>query len=462
MGKSVMAARDKEPSLFRPRTRGWIVGPVYDLGEKEFRVLWDDLIIGQKLGLDKRVKKSYSIKTGSMYIELPWQARVEVRSADHPETLVGEGLDWLILSEAAKQRSETWEKYLRPALADRQGTADFVTTPEGQNFLYKLWQLGRDPTFPQWASWQFASWENPYVFPGGRQDPEILAVERTTTKEWFAQEYGAEFTAFVGKVFSEWDERTHVRTVNYDPNLPSYVAFDWGFSNPLAAIEFQLGPSDTVYVWREYYAKGLHLGEHVANLTNVEERPPPPSYKLDLGFGDPSEPAAIRYMSQNYVPTVGDPDLKEKFTWRQRVDRLAAFLTEQETGYHVDEYGTPDKAPRFFVDHSCRQFIHEMNNYRSSRPPHTLIPQDPRDAPIKKDDHGIDAMMYALVMLYDTGATRHLSEVYRGDLALVGVQPHERELITVGTIPNESTVRSEWPTPDPPTPIFAGVLDRNF
>jgi len=453
MGKSTMAARDKEPSLFIPKTRGWIVGPTYDLGEKEFRVLWDDLIIGQKLGLDKRVKKAYSVKTGSMYIELPWQARVEVRSSDHPETLVGEGLDWLILSEAAKHRPETWEKYLRPALADKLGTADFPTTPEGQNWLYKLWQLGRDPSFQQWESWQFPSWENTYVFPGGRQDPEILAVERTTTKEWFAQEYGAEFTAFVGKIFNEWDEKKHVRRVEYDPHLPSYIAFDWGFTRPFAAIEFQIGPSDTVYVWREYYETGLDLTEHAAAM---KARPQPEGYRLDLGFGDPSEPAAIRYMSQNFVPTVGDPDLKEKFTWRQRVDRLATFLTSRETGYVLDEYGTPQMAPRFFADFDCPQFIFEMNNYRSKRPPNTMIPQDPQDAPNKKDDHGIDAMMYALTMLYDTGATRHLNEVYGEGAQLV---VPARELITVGA-PDAPTEPSLWGSST--QTIFSGLYDRDF
>jgi len=409
MGKSTMAARDKEPTLFTPKTRGWIVGPTYDLGEKEFRVLWDDLIIGLGLGNDKRVKKGYSVKTGSMYIELPWQSRVEVRSSDHPETLVGEGLDWLILSEAAKHRPETWEKYLRPALADKKGSADFPTTPEGQNWLYRLWQLGRDPSFAEWASWQFPSWENTHVFPGGRQDPEIVAVERTTTKEWFAQEYGAEFTAFVGKIFDDWNEKTHVTTTKYNPALPSYIAFDWGFTNPFAAIEFQVGPSDTIYVWREYYKPGLTLTEHIQAM---QARPQPEGYRLDLGFGDPAEPAAIRHMTQHFVPTIGDPDIKEKFTWRQGVDRIADFLKEVETGYVQDEYGTPVKAPRFFVDFDCTQFIHEMNNYRSKQAPRTMIPQDPSDAPIKKDDHGIDALRYALLMLFDAGATRHLHEIY--------------------------------------------------
>src|SRR5690606_10440315 len=168
-GKSTMASRDLEPELFLPDRRFWIVGPNYDLGEKEFRVIWNDLIVGQALGRDKRVKKAYNKKQGDMYIEFPWRTRLEVRSAQHPDTLVGDALHGVIMSEAAKHRSDTWERYVRAALGDYRGWASFPTTPEGQNWLYKLWQLGRNPNFPDYDSWRFPSWTNRVLYPGGRE-----------------------------------------------------------------------------------------------------------------------------------------------------------------------------------------------------------------------------------------------------------------------------------------------------
>ncbi len=90
-GKSMMGARDEEPRLLLPDRRVWAVGPTYDLAEKEFRVIWNDMIIGLELARDKRVRKAYNKRSGEMYIEFPWQTRIECRSADHPENLVGEG-----------------------------------------------------------------------------------------------------------------------------------------------------------------------------------------------------------------------------------------------------------------------------------------------------------------------------------------------------------------------------------
>lgn len=405
-----MVARDREPSLFAPKTRGWIAGPTYDLGEKEFRVLWDDLIIGMKFGDDPKVRKAYSVKQGNMYIELPNRSRVEVRSSDHPDTLVGEGLDWLIVSEAAKHAEGIWEKYLRPALADKRGSADFPTTPEGQNWLYRLWQLGQNPKFVDYESWNFPSWLNTAAFPGGLNDPEIIAVKATTNEQYFEQEYGAKPTSFIGKILSDFDESRHVKPHRFIPAWPNYIAFDWGFTNPFAAIEFQVSPRDEIFVWREYYEPGKTLGQHVEVLKAREN---PEGYHLDMGFGDAADPAAALEMTINYVATAAEPDAKTN--WREGIDLLSSFLKDIETGNAIDEYGTPEKAPRFFIDPDCKQFIHEVNNYRQKAAPKTGT--DPGDGAKKKDDHGIDALRYALMHLFKLG---YRSEV--GDLARVN--PH--------------------------------------
>ena len=119
-GKSMMAGKDLQPDLFLPNQRFWIVGPTYDLGEKEFRVIWDDLIIAQQLGKDKRIKKAYNKRSGDMYIEFPWKTRLEVRSADHPENPEA-GIDltqvqnrdcsWVACEPLHRHRGETCCRY---------------------------------------------------------------------------------------------------------------------------------------------------------------------------------------------------------------------------------------------------------------------------------------------------------------------------------------------------------------
>lgn len=402
-GKSTMAARDLEPRLFLPNKRYWIVAPTYDLGEKEFRVVWNDLIVGKGLGKNKKVKKAYNKKQGNMFIEFPWGTLLEVRSADHPENLVGEALDGVIMSEAAKQKVETWERMIRPALSDKRGFATFPTTPEGYNWIHKLYQRGKDPSHEGWAAWRMPSWANTVIYPGGRNDPEILEIEASTIPDWFDQEIGALFSAFVGKIYGEFDEEQHVQTVEYDPALPNYIAFDWGFSNPMAAIEFQVTPRDEIRVWREHYKAYTTLNDYLAEM---KARPQPEGYKVDLCFGDAADPDAIMTVNKDFAPCMGDPLAKEN--WRQGVMTVKKFLKLHDTGLVADEFGTPILRPRLFVDHSCKWTIHEFNNYRTPKP---VMGKNAPEMGHKVEDHIMDALRYGLMHLFEIGVQHHLSDV---------------------------------------------------
>ena len=405
-GKSTMAARDVSPKhLLRPNQMVWIVGPTYDLAEKEFRVIWNDLIVKEKLGRDKRVKRAYSKRSGDMFIQFPWGTRVECRSAEHPEYLVGEALDHVIMSEAAKHKRETWERYIRPALADRRGGADFPTTPEGFNWLHDLWQLGRRDRFKGiYESWRFPSWDNPVVYPGGRQDEEILLLEETSEPEWFQQEIGADFASFVGKIFPEWDETRHVLAGDYKfiPGWPNYIAFDWGYTNPLAAVEFQVSPRDEVYVWRVHYKKYKTIPDHIAMMMS---RPQPPNYHINLCFGDPADPEAAEMVTKElgkrglYVQCWAPPELKSDYTWRDGIDLMASFMRPRQVA--EDKWGAPIEEPRYWVAWDCKDHIRELNNYRSTEP---VKGRNVPEFGNRVEDHTIDAMRYALLCLFKMGA----------------------------------------------------------
>lgn len=414
-GKSVMGARDEEPRLLLPDRRAWIVGPTYDLAEKEFRVIWNDMIVQLLLARDKRVKRAYNKRSGDMYIEFPWQTRIECRSADHPENLVGERLDHVIMSEAAKHKKDTWERYIQPALADRRGTATFPSTPEGFNWYHGLWQQGQDPDFPETESWQFPSWENPYVYPDGRDDLEIQRLERSSTREWFEQEIAADFTSYVGKIYAEFAERTHVRQHTFNPLWPNYIAFDWGYTNPLAAIEFQVSPRDEIYIWREHYEPFLMLEEH---LRMLRERSHPEGYRLDMCFGDAADPEAAMYVSTHFAPCVAMPEAKQN--WREGVDLVKTFLKVREPSDNLDltemttlldlQYADSLRRPQMFVDPRCKNVIREFNGYRA---PTTRNLVNVREAAQKYDDHALDAIRYGVMHLFKLGCGRsQLTDIY--------------------------------------------------
>jgi len=124
-----------------------------------------------------------------MLVTLPSGGTVQVRSADDPQSLRGEGLDFCVLDECAFMREEAWAEALRPALSDRQGGAMFISTPKGRNWFWRLYQRGQDEHETDWASWQRPTSENPYIAAS-----EIADARHDLPERIFAQEYEGAWT----------------------------------------------------------------------------------------------------------------------------------------------------------------------------------------------------------------------------------------------------------------------------
>src|SRR5216684_4392238 len=64
-GKSTWAGHEGTYKMFVPDSINWVIGPTYELGEKEFRIIYNDF---KKMGLLKHCKTSYNVKQGDMRI----------------------------------------------------------------------------------------------------------------------------------------------------------------------------------------------------------------------------------------------------------------------------------------------------------------------------------------------------------------------------------------------------------
>jgi hypothetical protein len=109
--------------------------------------------------------------------------------------LTGEGVDFLIIDEAALITEMVWYQHLRPTLADTKGDAIIISTPRGRNWFWKLWQLGQQPG-NDYESFHFSSYDNPYV-----EDNEIDDAKKTLPSLVFEQEYLARFVANAASIF---------------------------------------------------------------------------------------------------------------------------------------------------------------------------------------------------------------------------------------------------------------------
>lgn len=122
---------------------------------------------------------------------------VVCKSADG-SSLRGSGLDGIVGDENAFWKDGIWQADLRPALADRKGWAVLITTPNGGNWFYDLWQ--DIPNRKEWQRFTAPTSANPNIDP-----EEIEEARRTLHPLIFRQEYLAEFVVDTGDVFKrEW------------------------------------------------------------------------------------------------------------------------------------------------------------------------------------------------------------------------------------------------------------------
>ncbi len=192
-GKSLYAAVEAINYLFRENKRIWVVGPTYDLSRKVFREIYRYVRPRRKIWYpDGHCSDSKS----EMRILTNWGTEILGKSADNPDSLIGEGLDLLIIDEAARIKEVIWDENLRPTLTDRQGKAIIISTPKGRNWFYHLWTRGKDPQFPLYRSWRHPTSDNPHIAP-----EEIEEARMTLPDRAFRQEYLAEFLEDTGGVF---------------------------------------------------------------------------------------------------------------------------------------------------------------------------------------------------------------------------------------------------------------------
>jgi len=141
------------------------------------------------------------VRESDRTITLPGDGTIAIKSADQGDGLRGEGLDLVVLDEAAFIQEAVWTDAIRPALSDRRGGALLISTPKGYNWFWDAYQRGQEGR-ADWMSWQYPTSDNPLIAP-----EEIEAARDTLSSRTFGQEYMAQFVSFEGTLFKRnWFE----------------------------------------------------------------------------------------------------------------------------------------------------------------------------------------------------------------------------------------------------------------
>ena len=110
-GKSLCAAMEGLAAAMEPRERsiGWIVAPTYDLSERVF----NQIVLIAASHLRHRIVELKDHEHRLVLRNLGGGlSEIRGKTADNPISLLGEGLDFVIVDEASRLKPAIWENYL--------------------------------------------------------------------------------------------------------------------------------------------------------------------------------------------------------------------------------------------------------------------------------------------------------------------------------------------------------------
>jgi len=369
----------------------WLVAADYERTRAEFEYLVQDFA---NLGLLKESSK----RVDPGRIILADGTRIETKSAKDPRTLAMRAPNGIIGCEASQLDLETFHR-LRGRCAPKRGWMFLSGTFEGSLGWYpQMFQSWQHTASQDEQAFSLPSYSNQYLYPGGRQDPEILALERASSDDFFMERIEGIPSPPAGLVFNEVRPDIHVREVEYEPGIPVHIWIDPGYAEAYACEIVQV-VNDQVRVIDEIYERNLVTDE----IINIAQSRP---WWKDAQFGviDVAgyQHQAMAAPAEVWLEQTGIYFDSEKIRINEGTERLKSFLktdpvniTEPRIVFHprcegiLSEFGITANP----FDGQTRSYRWKMDRDGN------IVGQTPED----RYNHGVKAVIYGLINRYGYG-----------------------------------------------------------
>lgn len=252
-GKTYLAIREMCYRAKEPDQNVWYITSSYRAAKM---IVWKPL--KNKLLDLKWVAK---INESELSIELKNGSTISLKGADNYDSLRGSSISYVVLDEVSEIPPNAWTEVIRPALADQQGGALFIGTPQGKgNWSYDL--FNQRETQPEvWTSFQFTTLD------GGRVKAEEVEQARADMSErQFRQEFEATFESYEGNIAYNFIREDHIKELDNPDTRIIEVGCDFNVSPITATIGIRKG--EDLYIIDEILMHNSNTQELAEEIRN--------------------------------------------------------------------------------------------------------------------------------------------------------------------------------------------------
>ncbi len=368
----------------------WIVGPDYEQTHAEFLVLLDALAKTPLLN----TKSVSQPKQGAWSLSTtPFDIEVMTRTSAEVQTIAGRAPAGILMVEAAQQTQLAYLR-CRGRVAEKRGPLWISGTFEGSFGWYpELWQRWQAVNLDGGRSFSLPTWSNLAIFPGGRQDSEILSLEGTFTEDQFLERYGATPCPPKTLVFKEFQHLTHVKPCPYDAERPVQLWVDPGYAGAYAVLAVQRKDWE-VWVIDEVYERGVVVQDMITRAKAREWWSKVNRIVMDVAG---TQHQGMESHSEAWHRITGLPVYPQGVGIADGIMRVRTFLMDPET-----------KKPRLFHDPKCKGTLSEYGLYRYNEVKEN---RPEREEPVDANNHSCKALAYGLVNMFGLVVPHKLPKV---------------------------------------------------
>jgi hypothetical protein len=261
----------------------------------------------------------------------------------YDSSLVGTNPYAVILSEYALMPPEIFS-YIRPILAANGGWCLIVSTPRGKNHLWQLYKVALE--LPDWKVIKQCASDIHHI------PDEVLARERAEMDEGlYLQEYETSFErgiqgSYYGPMLDQLKLKGQICSVNWEPGLLVYTAWDIGVNDATTIIFYQQVGDGTVLRVIDCYSNNNVGLDHYAKV--IQDRP----YKYGAHFA----PHDIKVREWGGGAVTRYEKARQLGIDFKLIEQVGIIEGIENAWTHM---------PKMWIDaEKCRSLINALENYR--------------------------------------------------------------------------------------------------
>ncbi|MEX2671907.1 MAG: hypothetical protein WD294_07345 [Phycisphaeraceae bacterium] len=250
---------------------------------------------------------------------------------------------------------------------------DYVPTMAWHKFRLRLHQMG-----DRWRHERFAMASNAHNLPVGA----IAEARKMWSDRVAAIRIDGEEGAGFGVVIPQFSPARHVcdRDFAIPPDWPRWRAMDYGFANPTACLWVAAAPDETLYVYREHYAREQTVSDNASSIQQLS--------------GDEEFQGAVLVDPSAYNRNQANGESIALEFKRAGLECRPAVRTNK-MGMHasVEQVRQAFASDRIKILPRCQNLIRELQSWRCREGKDG----EPMEVYEDKDDHSVDALRYCIM-----------------------------------------------------------------